>query len=89
VWLRVARKDGWLQVIIEDNGTGFDADAVERNYDRKGSIGLLSMKERAELIDARLTIESNATPPKTGTKVTIHIPIPDEATQEREPTTQT
>jgi signal transduction histidine kinase len=89
VWLRVSRRDGWLQVIVEDNGTGFDADAVERNYDRKGSIGLLSMRERAELIEARLTIESNATPPKTGTKVIIHIPIPDEAAQEREPTTLT
>jgi signal transduction histidine kinase len=89
VWLRVSRKDGWLQVIIEDNGTGFDAKAVERNYDRQGSIGLLSMKERAELIDARLTIESSSTPPRTGTKVTIHVPIPNEAAQERETTTQT
>ncbi|MCL7453876.1 MAG: GAF domain-containing sensor histidine kinase [Anaerolineae bacterium] len=88
VWLRVSRKNGWLQVVVEDNGSGFDAEAVERNYDRKGSIGLLSMKERAELIDARLTIESSATPPNTGTKVTLHIPIPDEATQQRQAATQ-
>jgi len=87
VWLRVSRKNGWLQVVIQDNGKGFDSEAVERNYDRKGSIGLLSMKERAELIEGRLTIESSRTPPNTGTKVTLHIPIPEEAAQEREITT--
>lgn len=88
VWLRVLRKNDWLQVVIQDNGKGFDSEAVERNYDRKGSIGLLSMKERAELIEARLTIESSRTQPNTGTKVTLHIPIPDQAAQERKITTQ-
>ena len=74
VWLRLSVGDGWMQIVIEDNGKGFDAEAVERDYDRKGSIGLLSMRERAELIDGHLAIESNIVPPHTGTKVILRVP---------------
>jgi signal transduction histidine kinase len=81
VWLRLATENGWLQVIIEDNGAGFDLKAVEREYDRRGSIGLLSMKERAELIDGRLEIRSNPTPPQIGTQVILRVPVPRAATK--------
>ncbi len=74
VWLRLSRESGWLQIVVEDNGAGFDPEAVERQYDRRGSIGLLSMRERAELIDGHLVIESNPTPPQTGTKVILRVP---------------
>ncbi len=74
VWLRLSLEDGWLKIVVEDNGAGFDAEAVEREYDRRGSIGLLSMRERAELIDGHLTIESQTTPPHTGTKVILRVP---------------
>lgn len=74
VWLRLSKERGWLQVVIEDNGSGFDPEAIERQYDRRGSIGLLSMRERAELIDGHLVIESNPTPPQTGTRVILRVP---------------
>ncbi len=74
VWLRLSTEDGWLKVVIEDDGKGFDAEAVEREYDRRGSIGLLSMRERADLIDGHLTIESSVTPPRTGTRVILQVP---------------
>ncbi len=75
VWLRLSRENGWLQVVVEDNGAGFDPEAIERQYDRRGSIGLLSMRERAELIEGHLMIESNPTPPGTGTKVILRVPV--------------
>jgi signal transduction histidine kinase len=75
VWLRLLAENNWLKVIVKDNGKGFDPEAVERNYDRTGSIGLLNMRERAELIDGRLEIESCMTPPQSGTCVTLHVPI--------------
>ncbi len=74
VWLRLSRENGWLQVVVEDNGSGFDPEAIEEQYDRRGSIGLLSMRERAELIEGHLVIESNLTPPGTGTKVILRVP---------------
>ena len=75
VWLRLSAEDGWLKVIVEDNGAGFDSETVEREYANKGSIGLLSMRERAELIDGHMEIESTTVPPNTGTTVLLSVPI--------------
>ncbi|MGD8488755.1 MAG: GAF domain-containing sensor histidine kinase, partial [Anaerolineae bacterium] len=74
VWLRLSTENGWIQIVIEDNGKGFDAEAVDRDYDRRGSIGLLSMRERAELIEGHLSIESRHKPPNTGTRVILRVP---------------
>lgn len=75
VWLRLSAENGWFHVVIEDNGTGFDPKAVEQEYDRRGSIGLLSMRERAELIDGQLEIQSRTMLPYSGTVVTLRVPI--------------
>jgi signal transduction histidine kinase len=75
MWLRLSQVDGWLQVIVEDNGAGFDPEMVEQNYDRRCSMGLLSMRERAELIDGQLTIESCKSPPRNGTRVILRLPV--------------
>ncbi len=79
VWFQLSEEDGWLQVVIKDNGKGFDSEAVERTYDQKGSIGLLSMRERADLIDGHVKIESSTTPPHFGTKVILRVPLPPQA----------
>ncbi len=75
VWLRVSQAGGWLQVVIEDNGKGFALDAVQQGYDLRGSIGLLSMRERAELIDGSVEIQSSTTSPHAGTRVILRIPL--------------
>jgi signal transduction histidine kinase len=78
VWLRLSLEDRWLCVVIEDNGKGFDYPTIEQTYDQMGSIGLLSMKERADLIDGHLEIRSSTAAPNAGTKVILRVPIPDE-----------
>jgi len=75
VWLRLSREEGWLRVVVEDNGTGFDPGVVKEGYDRRGSIGLLSMKERAELIDGHVEIQSSTDSPGAGTKVILRVPL--------------
>lgn len=79
VWLNLSQKDGWLQVVIEDNGHGFDREAVEEGYDRQGSIGLLTMRERAELLNGQVEIRSSTALPNAGTKVILSVPLPAEA----------
>jgi len=74
VWIRVWIEEDWLLVSVTDNGRGFDPQAVERDYDRRGSIGLLTMRERAELIDGHLSIESRTTLPDSGTTVILRLP---------------
>lgn len=60
-----------LSLAIEDNGAGFDAaDLPEPTWE--SGYGLVSMKQRAQLINADLDISSTA---GSGTKVTLTLPI--------------
>jgi signal transduction histidine kinase len=75
VWLSLTQEDGWLRAIVEDNGKGFDSEVVEQEYDRRGSIGLLSMKERAALINGRVEIQSSTGSDQAGTRVILRVPL--------------
>lgn len=75
VWLNLAVDGEQLVVGIKDDGQGFDVKAVERDYDQRGSFGLLNMHERAELIDGFLVIESSQVEPERGTVVTLRVPL--------------
>ena len=59
-------EDG-LKLQVQDDGCGFSLTDV----DIQEGIGLASMRERLELVDAELVIESS---PSGGTKITAHIP---------------
>ncbi|MCR4407786.1 MAG: GAF domain-containing sensor histidine kinase [Anaerolineae bacterium] len=72
VWIGVERRAKDLIVGIRDDGKGFDVTAVESKYDQRGSLGLLNMKERAELVGGQLTIESS---PGRGTLVSLIVPL--------------
>lgn len=75
VWLNLAVDRDQLVVGIKDDGRGFDVKTVERDYDQRGSFGLLNMHERAELIDGFLVIESSQVEPERGTVVTLRVPL--------------
>jgi signal transduction histidine kinase len=55
-----------IRVEVSDNGEGFNIEEALKNSGDKGNLGLLSMQERADLINADLKIESA---PGKGTKV--------------------
>ena len=55
--LRLVRKGGGIELSVRDNGEGFDVGSVMASQDRHG-LGLLSMRERAELAGGRLAVES-------------------------------
>ena len=61
------RKGDRVVAIVEDDGQGFDVDEALRS----GRLGLLGMRERAEMLSGRLTIESA---PGTGTTVYADLP---------------
>ncbi len=62
---------GRLVAIIRDDGQGFDVNAMRTGYERRGSWGMVSMAERAALIDARLQVASQ---PGKGTVVSLDVP---------------
>jgi signal transduction histidine kinase len=61
----LTRANGRIKAVIEDDGTGFDPAEAE------GGIGLIGMRERIELIDGTLTVETSAT---SGTTVAAEVP---------------
>jgi signal transduction histidine kinase len=61
-----------LLTIVEDDGRGFDVDAVNFLPDEERGLGLLGIRERVALIGGNLKIESY---PRTGTTLVTRIPI--------------
>jgi signal transduction histidine kinase len=60
-----------VHTMIKDDGVGFEVDAVMSNYERRGSLGMLNLHERTQLIGGELDIQSS---PGTGTQITIYVP---------------
>ena len=63
----VTRSDGRIKAVIEDDGTGFEPETIS-----DGGIGLLGMRERIELLDGSLTVESSE---RSGTTVAVEVPV--------------
>jgi len=71
VRILLAQKQKFIELIIEDDGCGFDQRKIEKRPSRARGIGLFSMKERAALLNGECAIESRS---GAGTKVRIRIP---------------
>lgn len=73
IQVSLQRQDNSLVAIVQDQGPGFDLEAVEKSYGQRASLGLQNMRERAKLIDGNLTILSAI---GHGTRVTLVVPLP-------------
>jgi signal transduction histidine kinase len=73
--VEVSAEGGELLVVVEDDGRGFDLQAVQQREGRP-HWGLLGILERAELLGGRARIDSA---PGAGTRVEVRIPLPAEA----------
>ena len=77
IWVRLKMlRDGIALLEIEDDGVGFDVKAVDTSYDSRGSLGMVNMRERTELINGVLHIDSSK---GHGTRIQIAIPLTQEA----------
>jgi signal transduction histidine kinase len=65
-----------INTTISDDGRGFEVDTVMDNYEQRGSLGMVNIRERTELIGGELTVESV---PGQGTRFTISVPKEKEA----------
>ena len=61
-----------VRAIVEDDGCGFEADAMMSVPVRERRLGLLGMQERAALVGGTLNIESR---PGAGTTLLFQIPV--------------
>lgn len=61
-----------LSITVEDNGVGFDVSSVQKAYAQRGSLGLLTMHERADIVNGTFNITSR---PGEGTRVELQLPL--------------
>lgn len=61
---------------ISDNGRGFDVQATLGNYDQRGSLGMINLRERTDQLNGLLKIDSA---PGRGTRIRIYIPLNEAA----------
>lgn len=72
VWVRMGIRDNNFVAQVEDDGCGFDVSSVQARYDERGSLGMINLHERTELLAGKLRIESA---PGRGTRITVIVPI--------------
>jgi signal transduction histidine kinase len=70
--IRLERRGGVLVLEVRDDGVGFNVGAVDATYAQRGSLGMVNMRERAELVGGNLRVESAE---GRGTTVTLTLPI--------------
>jgi len=73
-----------IYAMIVDDGQGFELDKIRRNYGQQGSLGLVNIRERAELIGGELTMNSV---PGQGTRISVYVPKAKEERMEKRATT--
>lgn len=78
IWVRlkpVPKEKNIIVLEIADDGVGFDVGAVDASYDKRGSLGMVNMRERSELVNGVLQIDSAV---GKGTRIRVLIPLNEE-----------
>jgi signal transduction histidine kinase len=77
IWVRLRSFEKGIALLeIEDDGLGFDVESVNKSYDQRGSLGMVNLRERTELVNGVLSIDSAA---GRGTRIQVYIPLTEEA----------
>jgi PAS domain S-box-containing protein len=69
VSILIHRNSSEVRLVVEDDGKGFDVDAIVSDK----HLGLVGMRERANLVGGSMTVESS---PGHGTTICISVPLP-------------
>ncbi|HMB22649.1 MAG: GAF domain-containing sensor histidine kinase [Chloroflexota bacterium] len=77
IWVRLRNFEKEIALLeIEDDGLGFDVAEVNKTYDKRGSLGMINLRERSELVNGLLNVDSS---PGKGTRIQVYIPLSEEA----------
>jgi PAS domain S-box-containing protein len=66
------RRNGRIRLTVRDRGRGFDPTIGRGDEDPSRHVGLISMRERVELMGGRFTLQST---PGSGTRIEVDLPI--------------
>lgn len=73
----LSRSERALELVIRDDGIGFDVAMTLEQAAVRGHLGLLGMKERVQILGGSLEVDSK---PAGGTRIRISLPLPDQST---------
>jgi signal transduction histidine kinase len=77
IWVRLKPVENNMALLeIVDNGLGFDVESINRAYDKRGSLGMVNLRERSELVNGHLEVKSAF---GQGTTVQVYIPSTEES----------
>lgn len=79
IWVRLkmmTQMKDLAMLEIQDDGIGFNVDEVNGSYERRGSLGMVNLRERTELVSGVLNVQSTI---GRGTRVQVFIPLSEEA----------
>jgi signal transduction histidine kinase len=77
IWVRLRPFERDIALLeIEDDGLGFDVEAVNKSYDKRGSLGMINLRERTELVNGLLNVDSA---PGNGTRIQVYLPLTEDA----------
>jgi signal transduction histidine kinase len=79
VWVRLRTARNEIALLeIRDDGVGFDVQTTESTYENRGSLGMINLRERAELINSVFQLKSQQ---GVGTRIRVWIPLTEEAAE--------
>ncbi|MBL8093701.1 MAG: GAF domain-containing protein [Anaerolineales bacterium] len=72
IWVRLKIQNDTLTLELQDDGVGFNVGAVDSEYDRRSSLGMVNMRERAEMLNGTVRIDSAE---GQGTRILVVVPL--------------
>lgn len=77
IWVRLKSLESDLALLeVQDDGQGFDPTILSTNYEGRGSLGMVNMRERTELVNGVFQINSS---PGGGTRIQVVFPLTEDA----------
>jgi signal transduction histidine kinase len=77
IWVRLKQLEPGLALLeVQDDGIGFDVQAMNKAYDKRSSLGMINLRERTEMVNGLLNIQSQHS---RGTLVQVYVPLTEEA----------
>ena len=72
VWVHLEEETNGLKIIVEDDGVGFDLEAIDKLAEKTRHYGLFSIQERMADLGGSFEIETS---PGEGCRVALNVPL--------------
>jgi signal transduction histidine kinase len=82
VWIELSQSDAAMELVIRDDGVGFEVIPTQGQAARRGRLGLLGMAERVQQFGGTFQVESE---PGRGTRIRASFPLSEVSEEQADP----